>query len=703
VPALRRQTETDPKVGLFNSRYFADTVEQEILRANRFDRPLSLVMADLDFLRRVNNIYGHLAGDVVLKGVAEILRTSVRDLDIVARFGGEEFAILMPETTPEQAFLTAERIRQAIQEAEFSVATSVAPIKVTMSFGLAGRLERDLTANELIHQADLAVMEAKQEGRNCSRIYGGRATNFKKAPAVSTSPLVGVVKSQESGSASEDIVVPERPTFRERLNQTKPAEDGPLRQRLETLFHSFRPWMLKFYVSAVATVALILIYLAIQPHLTNDWLGLTAFLILVILAEVLSVNIYAKETSVSTSVAALVAGVVLFGPVAAVILGLGVALAAFFRQRSQLDRLIFNSSNHVIGGMIAAGIVLLTGQEFLELAMPLQILVTMLAISFIYLSTTALVAGAVSLNHRRPFFDIWNERFRWLSPYYLALGVVAYTLIFSFSTAGLLGIVVVLVPLAMLRLSQKQYVRHTKNVVSQLREKNVKLTQQSEEINLLNEELLITLAKANDLRDPYVMEHSQNVARYAVLIAKEMGLSAERVEMIRKAGLLHDIGKLSIPDAILFKPGRLSEEEYAKVKEHVTIGADLIQGCHSLRPLSPIIRHHHEHYNGAGYPDRLVGEQIPLEARILGVADALEAMASDRPYRHGRTPEGIVEELNQYASTQFDPEAVKAFTRVIEKDGEAVIINSAREVLARQNGDDSVTSDFAFNPAFATG
>ncbi len=261
---------------------------------------------------------------------------------------------------------------------------------------------------------------------------------------------------------------------------------------------------------------------------------------------------------------------------------------------------------------------------------------------------------------------------------------MAYALIFSYLTAGLLGILVIMVPLLMLRFSQKQFIDHTKAVVSQLKDNNIKLTQQAGEINLLNEELLVALAKATDLRDPYVMEHSLNVARYAELIAQEMGLSEKRTELVRKAGLLHDIGKLSIPDAILFKPDQLTDEEYAQIKGHVKTGADIIQDCHSLNPLIPIITYHHECYDGSGYPAGLAGENIPLEARILGLADAVEAMASDRPYRRGRTPYGIVDEMLKFSGRQFDPQVVEALIRVLQKQGQGVIVNSARHVEARE-------------------
>jgi putative nucleotidyltransferase with HDIG domain len=166
------------------------------------------------------------------------------------------------------------------------------------------------------------------------------------------------------------------------------------------------------------------------------------------------------------------------------------------------------------------------------------------------------------------------------------------------------------------------------------------------------------------------------VARYGELIAREMGLSDARILLVRQAGFLHDIGKLSVPDAILFKPGSLTDEEYSTIKQHVITGADLIQKCHSLRPLIPIIRNHHESFDGSGYPDKLAGEQIPLEARIVGLADAVEAMASDRPYRKARTPGEIEAEIIKCQGSQFDPAVVEAFIHVLRRQGESVFARS---------------------------
>jgi diguanylate cyclase (GGDEF)-like protein len=171
VPALERQTEIDHKTTLFNHEYFKQHVSSELNRANRFDHPLAIIMADLDLLRNINNTYGHLAGDEVLIGVAQILKKSVREYDVAARFGGEEFAILLPETTVEQAYDKAESIRRLIEETAFPVPTNVSPIRATMSFGIACRENFGQTMNEIIHNADTALYHSKLSGRNRACAY----------------------------------------------------------------------------------------------------------------------------------------------------------------------------------------------------------------------------------------------------------------------------------------------------------------------------------------------------------------------------------------------------------------------------------------------------------------------------------------------------------------------------------------------------
>jgi putative nucleotidyltransferase with HDIG domain len=183
------------------------------------------------------------------------------------------------------------------------------------------------------------------------------------------------------------------------------------------------------------------------------------------------------------------------------------------------------------------------------------------------------------------------------------------------------------------------------------------------------------------LRDPSVFGHSKQVTQYAVMIAQNMGLSPEQIQVIRKASLMHDLGKLGIELEILSKHSSLTEKEYEIVKQHVTVGAKLLRKSQSLQPLVPIVLHHHERYDGSGYPDHLKGVEIPIEARIVCLADSVEAMASDRPYRVALDFDEILKEVRRCSGSQFDPEVVKAFEQIVKKTGPVMIKNIANPLL----------------------
>lgn len=166
--SLQEQARTDAKTGLYNPRHFYEVVRQEFRRAARFNRPLAVIMADTDLLRSINNSYGHLAGDTVLKGVADVIRRGLREYDVAARFGGDEFAILLIECGASQGLMVAERLRKQVEDARFVVPTSVQPIQATLSLGVASFPAHGRNPDEVIHQADLAVYYAKLCGRNRS-------------------------------------------------------------------------------------------------------------------------------------------------------------------------------------------------------------------------------------------------------------------------------------------------------------------------------------------------------------------------------------------------------------------------------------------------------------------------------------------------------------------------------------------------------
>ncbi|MBI5286488.1 MAG: GAF domain-containing protein [Deltaproteobacteria bacterium] len=172
-----------------------------------------------------------------------------------------------------------------------------------------------------------------------------------------------------------------------------------------------------------------------------------------------------------------------------------------------------------------------------------------------------------------------------------------------------------------------------------------------------------TLSRAIDAKSPWTAGHSERVTKHALAIVREMGLDELELRDLEIAGLLHDIGKLGIYEAIMDKPGQLTEEEKRTMMQHPGKGAEILSPIRQLKDIIPAIRHHHESYDGSGYPDGVKGEDIPLMARILCVADAVDAMGAERPYREGRSMDKIIEELKRCSGTQFDPEVVEAFLK----------------------------------------
>jgi diguanylate cyclase (GGDEF)-like protein/putative nucleotidyltransferase with HDIG domain len=358
---------TDGLTRLYNHRYMHECLDKEIARGTRFGTTFSIIMLDLDFFKTYNDTYGHLAGDDVLTSIGKCIQASIRTVDMAFRYGGEEFAIILPETMTEGAYLVAERIREKIEHKVFAGRSSI-----TASLGIATWPTDGINKEQIIISADKALYTAKGTGRNktCAPY------DFNRQALVS----------------EEDI----------------------------------------------------------------------------------------SET-----------------------------------QR--------------------------------------------IAIGMIY-----------------------------------------------------------------------------------------------------------ALAATVDAKDHYTYGHSRKVSQYAVAMGQLLNLSPDNIGEIRTAGLLHDIGKIGIPDSILNKDGMLDEQEWMQIKSHPEMGVEILRYVSDLAKSLPIILNHHEHFDGSGYPAGLKGKDIPLEARLLSVADAYDAMTSLRPYHNQRTPQEAIDELKRCAGTTFDPELVEVFCKVIQ-------------------------------------
>jgi putative two-component system response regulator len=212
--------------------------------------------------------------------------------------------------------------------------------------------------------------------------------------------------------------------------------------------------------------------------------------------------------------------------------------------------------------------------------------------------------------------------------------------------------------------SYRRLLRENRGYQQQLEDR---VAEQAGQIEALLMDALLSLATAIETRDDYTGGHVERVARYATATGREMGLAGEELRSLWVGALLHDVGKIGVPDQVLKKPAPLTYEEYEEMKRHPEIGATIMQRSSFLRPGLPAVLHHQERFDGSGYPYGLSGEDISLQGRIVAVVDTYDAIVSARPYRNGGTYEHAVEEIVRNAGSQFDPRVVDAFLRAAEK------------------------------------
>ena len=186
-------------------------------------------------------------------------------------------------------------------------------------------------------------------------------------------------------------------------------------------------------------------------------------------------------------------------------------------------------------------------------------------------------------------------------------------------------------------------------------------------------ESIQTVRYTVEAKDTYTRGHSDRVSEYSVLIGKKLGLSEEDIRRLQIGGLFHDVGKIGVPDNILQKNGKLSDDEYSEIKNHPSIGAHILSTASIFQDILPIVKYHHERYDGNGYPERLQGENIPYLARITAISDTFDAMTSKRVYRDAIPLDRVIEEFKRCKGTQFDPELADLFVDILENDYDAIL------------------------------
>jgi putative nucleotidyltransferase with HDIG domain len=265
-----------------------------------------------------------------------------------------------------------------------------------------------------------------------------------------------------------------------------------------------------------------------------------------------------------------------------------------------------------------------------------------------FLVTTGLVAVMVVLSYGGSLKRVWRAQFRRLLGGYVAFAVLGVVLAVLHFEIGQASVVFLLVPLLVAR----------------------NAFQSAVEMEGAFEATVRSLIKAIEAKDPYTRGHAERVAKLSEMTARAYGLSGEQCRVIRYIALMHDVGKLGVSTAILAKPGKLTDEEYEHMKQHPVRGYEIVSEIDFLKEAAETaVRHHHERMDGKGYPDGLVGDQIPVIARIVMVCDAFDSMTSTRVYRKAKGIEDAIAEIQRCAGTQFDPECLAALEKAIEREG----------------------------------
>src|SRR5436190_3033033 len=268
------------------------------------------------------------------------------------------------------------------------------------------------------------------------------------------------------------------------------------------------------------------------------------------------------------------------------------------------------------------------------------------SLAYFFLNTTG-IAGVVALTERKSIMGTWRNCYFWSFPFYLMGASIAW--IFSVLTERGHGqsILMLLPVVYVIYRSYRMYLTRLEDQKKHM-----------EEMAGLHLRTIEALALAIDAKDHSTHEHLSRVRTYAIEVAQELGLQGAELEALRAAALLHDIGKLAVPEHIISKPGKLTPEEFEKMKIHPVVGAEILERVEFPYPVVPIVRSHHEKWDGTGYPDSLKGEEIPIGARILSVVDCLDALASDRQYRRALPLEEVIQRLAAESAKSFDPKVV---------------------------------------------
>ena len=637
---LAHLAEVDAKTGLHNYRHFEGALEEELAHSLRVRRPLSLLFADLDHFKRVNDRHGHAAGDVVLRETSKVLTSLVRKGDLVARFGGEEFVVLLPGTDGDEAAYLAERVRAAVEAHPYATDAG-AEIRCTISVGIASFPGDGTELAALLEQADVAMYRAKQTRNAVARAEKRQALPAVELPLRSPATPPGRAKAARPASG---------------VMQAAKSAGG--------------------LVWGLAAIALVVAaWCGFGVYEAAGWVLLLPFLVAAVAGEVLKVQVFEADTrqrlSIALSTTVIMASMTAM-PRSAPLVGLAAAVMhAMLTRQSDRRKLLANIACPTLATAAASAVYAafvaglgVSGQTY----SPLHLVASVPAVGTFYAVNDGLISLIVSLHTARPLRGLLRDTL-WYAPIKLFLGLIGAYLGGAHEQIGALASVMFVMPLLIMRFTLSFYASRTQRYIDSLQAAKSEVEGANSEKEEMLRKLIETVALIIDARDNSVSGHSRRVASFAVAIGKELGMQPPELAVMHTAGLFHDLGKVGIPEAILHKPAKLSADEYTVIKEHAALGQRILSEVPQLADIAKMVGEHHERFDGFGYPNGLAAEQISIGGRILVVADALETMLAERPYSKARTLEEAITEVDRCAGTQFDPEIVGALHRAVSVRG----------------------------------
>lgn len=405
----------------------------------------------------------------------------------------------------------------------------------------------------------------------------------------------------------------------------------------------------QIYISILFILAIVIYGFLIINFKINNIIVLLFWVVSAIIAETLLIPLPNNTVGVSVGFAISLASIIIGGP----LLGTTVSLLGFLLRipkisgrgyvhlfNTEIYKTIFNISQSVIiTGIIGWAYVTLGGKtgEF-------KLIPTLIILLLDIILNTTIISGFLTFATNQKFYKVWISNVKGMFASAIAVGTIGIILAIAFIGYGYGAVILFFGPLLLSRYSFKLYIEMRNLYLSTIQ----------------------ALNKTVEAKDPYTSGHASRVEDFAVQLAEAYSLPFQSIQNIKTASILHDIGKIGINDSILNKAAKLTEDEFQEIMRHPSIGAEIISKVDFLKDITGIIKHHHERYDGNGYPDGISGKEIPIEACILTIADSYDAMTSDRPYRKALTKEEALEEIRKHSGKQFHPELAERFITMMQ-------------------------------------